>query len=45
MRLDYGLLNKDRAGKLNLFPNDWTRIRALLDAPAAQLSGAVPKTP
>ena len=45
MRLDYGLLNKDRAGKLNLFPNDWNRIRALLDAPAAQLSGATLNTP
>jgi tetratricopeptide (TPR) repeat protein len=45
MRLDYGLLNKDRAGKLNLFPNDWNSIRALLDAPAAQLSAAAPKIP
>jgi tetratricopeptide (TPR) repeat protein len=45
MRLDYGLLNKDRAGKLNLFPNDWTKIRALLDAPAAKLSAAARKTP
>jgi tetratricopeptide (TPR) repeat protein len=45
MRLDYGLLNKDRAGKLNLFPNDWNRIRALLDAPAAQLSAAALNTP
>jgi hypothetical protein len=45
MRLDYGILNIDRAGKLNLFPNDWTKIRALLDAPAPKLSGAARKTP
>jgi hypothetical protein len=45
MRLDYGILNKDRAGKLNLFPNDWSGIRALLDAPAAQLSAAARNTP
>ena len=45
IRLDYGILNKDRAGKLNLFPNDWNGIRALLDAPAAQLSGAARNTP
>jgi tetratricopeptide (TPR) repeat protein len=45
MRLDYRELNKDRARKLNLFPNDWNKIRALLDAPVAQLSEAVPKTP
>jgi tetratricopeptide (TPR) repeat protein len=45
MRLDYGILNKDRAGKLNLFPNDWNRIRALLDAPAAQLSAAARNIP
>ena len=31
MALDYGYLEKDRAGKLNLFPNDWERIRTLLD--------------
>jgi tetratricopeptide (TPR) repeat protein len=45
MRLDYGILNKDRAGKLNLFPNDWNSIRALLDAPAAQLSAAARNIP
>lgn len=45
MRLDYGILNKDRAGKLNLVPNEWSGIRALLDGPAAQLSGAARNTP
>jgi tetratricopeptide (TPR) repeat protein len=30
MALDYGYLEKDRAGKLNLFPNDWEKIRPLL---------------
>ena len=29
-KLDYGYLEKDRAKKLNLFPNDWERIRSLL---------------
>jgi hypothetical protein len=32
MALDYSFLEKDRAGKLNLFPNDWTRIQALLSS-------------
>ena len=45
MRLDYGVLNQDRAGKLNLFPNDWNRIRAMLDAPFGALSAAAPKIP
>jgi tetratricopeptide (TPR) repeat protein len=30
MALDYGYLEKDRARKLNLFPNDWEKIRPLL---------------
>jgi hypothetical protein len=30
MALDYSFLEKDRAGKLNLFPNDWEKIRPLL---------------
>jgi hypothetical protein len=30
MALDYAYLEKDRAAKLNLFPNDWERIRPLL---------------
>ena len=30
MQLDYGYLEKQRAKKLNLFPNDWERIRSLL---------------
>jgi predicted O-methyltransferase YrrM len=30
MALDYAFLEKDRAGKLNLFPNDWTKIQPLL---------------
>lgn len=32
LALDYAYLEKDRAGKLNLFPNDWSRIRPLLAA-------------
>lgn len=31
MALDYSYLEKDRAKKLNLFPNDWEKVRALLD--------------
>ncbi len=30
MALDYAHLARDRAGKLNLFPNDWERVRGLL---------------
>jgi tetratricopeptide (TPR) repeat protein len=30
MALDYSYLEKDRAGKLNLLPNDWSRIQPLL---------------
>ena len=30
MALDYSYLDKDRAAKLNLFPNDWEQIRPLL---------------
>jgi hypothetical protein len=30
LALDYGFLEEDRAGKLNLFPNQWERIRELL---------------
>jgi hypothetical protein len=30
MALDFSYLEKDRAKKLNLFPNDWEKIRALL---------------
>lgn len=35
LALDYSYLEKDRAGKLNLFPNDWERVRALLELSAA----------
>jgi tetratricopeptide (TPR) repeat protein len=35
MALDYAFLAEDRAGKLGLFPNDWERIRALVDSPPA----------
>jgi hypothetical protein len=35
MALDYSFLAEDRAGKLGLFPNDWERIRTLLDSPRA----------
>jgi hypothetical protein len=34
LALDYSFLEKDRAGKLSLFPNDWERVRALLDLSA-----------
>lgn len=33
MALDYGYLEKDRAGKLNLVPNDWSVIQPLLGSP------------
>jgi len=33
LALDYGFLDRDRAADLNLFPNDWDKIRALLSAP------------
>lgn len=32
LALDYAVLEADQAGALNLFPNDWERIDALLDA-------------
>jgi hypothetical protein len=32
LALDYSYLEKNRAGKLNLFPNDWSPIRQLLAA-------------
>lgn len=35
LKLDYRFLQKERADKLNLFPNDWHRICGLLDFPAA----------
>lgn len=37
MALDYGYLEKDRARKLNLYPNDWGKIRPLLTLSAAAL--------
>jgi hypothetical protein len=30
MALDYAYLERDRAAKLNLFPNDWEKVRTLL---------------
>jgi predicted O-methyltransferase YrrM len=30
MALDYSYLNDDKAGKLNLFPNDWEAIRQMI---------------
>ena len=30
LALDYSYIEDDMAGKLNLFPNDWERIRPLL---------------
>ncbi len=39
LALDYSFLDKDRAGKLNLFPNDWSRIQALFSPfPASSAS-------
>src|SRR5207248_918510 len=38
MALDYSYLEKDRAAKLNLFPNDWSKIQPLLGS-ARQLRG------
>lgn len=32
MALDYGYLEKGRAAKLNLFPNDWRQVASLLPA-------------
>ncbi len=31
LALDYGYLEDDMPGKLNLFPNDWAKIRSLLE--------------
>jgi hypothetical protein len=31
LALDYSVLDADKAGMLALFPNDWERIKALLD--------------
>jgi hypothetical protein len=31
LALDYAYLDKDRAGKLSLYPNDWEQVRTLLD--------------
>ena len=30
LAVDYAFLEDDMPGKLNLFPNDWAQIRALL---------------
>jgi Methyltransferase domain len=35
LELDYSFLDKDRAGKLNLLPNDWNRVQALLEQAVA----------
>jgi hypothetical protein len=32
MRLNYGMLEADKAGALRLFPNDWNQIRTLIDS-------------
>jgi hypothetical protein len=39
MALDYATLKRDRAGKLNLLPNDWESIQAVLDAPVRDVTG------
>ncbi len=36
LAIDYRTLEGSKAEKLALFPNDWTRISALLDAPATR---------
>jgi hypothetical protein len=36
LAVDFGVLDGCKAERLALFPNDWARISALLDAPAAQ---------
>jgi tetratricopeptide (TPR) repeat protein len=41
LSLDYSYLDEDKAGKLNLFPNEWEKIRALLDHPRP--AGAAPR--
>ena len=33
LALDYSFLEKDRAAELNLFPNEWEKIRALVSTP------------
>jgi Methyltransferase domain len=33
LALDYGFLEKDRGAELNLFPNEWEKIRALVSTP------------
>ncbi|MFM9968284.1 MAG: tetratricopeptide repeat protein [Burkholderiales bacterium] len=32
MGLDYAVLDEDKVGQLNLFPNDWEKVKTLLDA-------------
>lgn len=34
LAVDFGVLGDRKAERLGLFPNEWTRIRAILDAPA-----------
>lgn len=36
MALDYGVLERDKPGMLNLFPNDWDKVQALLLESAAR---------
>lgn len=33
LALDYGFLEKDRGAELNLFPNEWDKIRTLVSTP------------
>ncbi len=42
LALEYSFLRKGRAEKLSLIPNDWNRVRALLDAPAGKISAGAP---
>jgi hypothetical protein len=36
MAVSYSVLDEDKAGTLNLFPNDWEKIKALLDVIPAE---------
>lgn len=40
MRLDYAYLRQDRAGKLNLVPNDWSFVERLLSSESAAMAKA-----
>lgn len=39
MALEYSVLDEDKAGKLNLFPNDWAKIKGLLKGAPSECIG------